>query len=133
MKILTLLSLLFSLQLSANDGQLSELMGLMNDELRGLTETLDDSSQNFKNLKHAVFMRHHTQQASQILPDGLSRLPDDQRQRMVQMYNDLMDRLLVQMDELSLALASEDNSAASEHVDQIKVIRREGHQVFRRQ
>lgn len=112
--------------------ELGKTMEKLNGAWRKLRKQVNDPTANASSIELVATVKEQSEKAVTLQPDKTKDLPEADRAKFVQSYQEKMKELTAKLEKLSAAFKANDNTAAAAILKEIGQLQRESHKEFKR-
>ena len=112
--------------------ELGKTMEKLNGAWRKLRKQVNDAASNANSIEQVAIVKESALKAATLEPDKAKDLPEADRPKFIQAYQDKMKEFSGKLDKLSDAFKANDNAAAAALLKEIGQLQREGHKEYKR-
>lgn len=121
-----LMSSAFAQELGSS-ASLKENMKQLGTLFKAIGSSVNDASQNAKNLENSQQMTALFKVAIQQIPETIADLPDGEKEAALQDYQEMISQEVTLSEQLQQAFANNDNATAAKVLQQMGSVRKDGH------
>jgi len=114
------------------DTELGKVMEKLNGAWRKLRRQVNDPTANASSVELVAVVKEQSEKAVTLQPDKTKDLPEADRAKFVQGYQEKMKEFSAKLDKLSAAFKANDNTAAAALLKEIGQLQRESHKEYKR-
>src|SRR6195952_1736117 len=114
------------------DTELGKTMETLNKAWRKLRKQVTDPASNASSVELVAIVKEQSEKALTLQPDKAKDLPEADRPKYIQAYQDKMKEFTAKLDKLSDAFKANDNTAAAALLKELGQMQREGHKEYKR-
>jgi len=112
--------------------ELGKTMEKLNGAWRKLRKQAADPASNASSLELLAIINAATEKALTLKPAKTDDVPEADREKFVQGYQDQMKKVIAELAKLEAAFKANDNAAAQELIKKIGALQKEGHKEYKR-
>ena len=112
--------------------ELGKTMEKLNGAWRKLRKQVADPASNASSLELVATVKVQTEKALTLQPDKAKDIPEADRAKYIQGYQDKMKEFMAKLEKLNAAFKANDNTAAAALLKELGTLQREGHKEYKR-
>lgn len=112
--------------------ELGKTMEKLNGAWRKLRRQVNDAASNASSIEQVAIVKEAALKAETLQPDKAKDLPEADRPKFIQAYQDKMKEFASKLDKLSDAFKANDNTTAAALLKELGLMQREGHKEYKR-
>lgn len=112
--------------------ELGKTMEKLNGAWRKLRKQVTDAASNGSSIEQVAIVKEAAQKAATLEPDKAKDLPEADRPKFIQAYQDKMKEFAGKLDKLSDLFKANDNTGAAALLKELGQMQREGHKEYKR-
>ena len=131
MKFITIFFVLLGLSAQVQSHELEKVMKKMQKNMRAISTDLRASKLSLKTLSQSVSLQKHALTAQKMSPHFDPNLTDEEKAELLALYVSIMDELLVNLRNLSIAINDKNEDLTRQELRNTSATIRKGHEIFR--
>jgi soluble cytochrome b562 len=112
--------------------ELGKTMEKLNGAWRKLRKQVNDPASNANSIEQVAIVKESALKAETLQPDKAKDLPEADRPKFIQAYQEKMKEFAGKLDKLTAAFKANDNTSAAALLKELGQMQREGHKEYKR-